>query len=101
MNSPCLLIHWRYQAALVQYLWQPQLEVYLSMGSSFMVDIDNLTDSPYQYARESSLLAMVIWKYCTHTVQYGTTQPSDDEAEDLQIVTPIIEEQTIGRKRPR
>ena len=71
------------------------------MGSSFMVDIDNLTDSPYQYARESSLLAMVIWKYCTHTVQYGTTQPSGDEAEDLQIVTPIIEEQTLGRKRPR
>jgi len=54
-----------------------------------MVDIDNLTDLPYQYARERSLLA--IWKYCPHTVQYGTTQPSDDEAEDLQIVTPIIE----------
>lgn len=38
MNSPSLLIHWRYQAALVQYLWQPQLGVYLRMGSGFLMD---------------------------------------------------------------
>ena len=88
MNSQSILIHWRYQAALVQYLWQPQLEIYLRMGNSFMSDIYNLTGSPYHYARERSSLAMVVWKYCQNTVPYGT-QPSDDEADDTQVVTPI------------
>jgi hypothetical protein len=88
MNSQSILIHWRYQAALVQYMWQPQLEIYLRMGNSFMSDIYNWTGSLYHYARERSLLAMVVWKYCQNTVPYGT-QPSDDEADDAQVVTPI------------
>ena len=62
MNSQSILIHWRYQVALVQYLWQPQLEIYLRMGSSFISDIYNLTGSLYHYARERLLMAMVVWK---------------------------------------
>jgi hypothetical protein len=88
MNYQSILVHWRDQAALVQYLWQPQLEIYLRVGSSFMSDIYNLTGSLYHYARERSLLAIVVWKYCQSTVSYGT-QPSDDEADDAQVATPI------------
>lgn len=58
------------------------------MGCSFMSDIYNLTGSLYHYARKRSLLAMVVWKYCQNTVPYGT-QPSDDEADDAQVVTLI------------
>ena len=56
-----------------------------------MSDIYNLTGSLYHYARERSLLAMVVWKYCQNTVPYGT-QPSDDEADDAQVVTTITEQ---------
>ena len=70
MHSQSILIHWRYQAGLVQYLWQPQLEIHLCMGSSFMSDTYNLTGLLYHYARERSLLAMVVWKYCQSTVPY-------------------------------
>jgi len=87
MNSPSLLIHWRYQAALLQYLWQPQLEVYLRMGSGFLMDLDNLASSPYQYTRERSLLAMILCKYGKNTVSYGTTT-SDDEDIDQSIDKP-------------
>jgi len=53
-----------------------------------MSDIYNLTGSLYHYARKRSLLAMVVWKYCQNTVPYDT-QPSDDEADDAQVVTLI------------
>jgi hypothetical protein len=54
--------------------------------SFFLSDIYNLTASLYHYARERSLLAIVVWKYCQSTVPYGT-QPSDDEADDAQVAT--------------
>lgn len=52
-----------------------------------MSDIDNLTNLPYNYARERSL---VVWRYCQeNTLPYGTQPTSDDEADDARDVTPI------------
>ena len=53
-----------------------------------MSDIDNVTNSPYNYARERSLLAMLVWRYCQeNTVPYGTQPTSDNEADDAGVVS--------------
>jgi len=57
------------------------------MGSGFLMDLDNLASSPYQYTRERSLLAMILFKYGQNTVSYGTTT-SDDEDIDQSIDKP-------------
>jgi len=57
-----------------------------------MMDLDlNLANSPYQYARERSLLAMIIYKYSSNTVSYGM-QTSDDEDNDQNLETPTVPE---------
>jgi hypothetical protein len=41
-NHTSVLIHWRYQVALLKHLNGPDIDTYLNFGLDFMTDPDNL-----------------------------------------------------------
>jgi hypothetical protein len=41
-NHTSVLIHWRYQVALLKHLNGPDIDTYLDFGLDFMIDPDNL-----------------------------------------------------------
>lgn len=59
-NSPCVLIHWRYQVLFFQHLSPSQRLQYLDFGHQFMCDVRNLTASKYEYAQSHSLNARML-----------------------------------------
>ena len=74
LNAPSVLIHWRHQARLRQFLLNEQLQFYLRFGVSFMSNINNLAKSQYEYAKKYSFVARAgnsRHYLCRHRSRFG------------------------------
>ena len=80
-NHTSVLIHWRYQVALLKHLNGPDIDTYLNFGLDFMIDPDNL-EVPSRRERKTLMVRSLL------NVQ--APQPEWDEAkaeDDSGVIT--------------
>lgn len=80
-NHTSVLIHWRYQVALLKHLNGPDIDTYLNFGLDFMIDHDNL-EVPSRRERKTLMVRSLL------NVQ--APQPEWDEAkaeDDSGVIT--------------
>lgn len=104
-NHTSVLIHWRYQVALLKHLDGPDIDTYLNFGLDFMIDPDNL-EVPSRRERKT-LMARSLLNVQAPQPEWDEAKAEDDsgvitmdvcgEPDELEA-SGSIEEEVIQRK---
>ena len=104
-NHTSVLIHWRYQVALLKHLNGPDIDTYLNFGLDFMIDPDNL-EVPSRRERQT-LMARSLLNVQAPQLEWDEAKAEDDsgvitmdvcgEPDELEA-SGSIEEEVIQRK---
>ena len=78
-NHTSVLIHWRYQVALLKHLNSPDIDTYLNFGLDFMTDPDNL-EVPSRRERKTLMVRSLL----------NVQPPSQNGMKQRQRMNPVL-----------